>query len=294
MGRFLRNFGVVIVSAAVMFLYLVLLYVGVIRENRSFIAISGIVTSLYFCAVVFLVLERPELFHGLITRLGFTLMAGKWSDEDKKRARCLWFLAVAPLFFTFWLALFPARLTLLLCIISALCLLTLLIIGHWQEIPQGFWKAYYHFGKKAFPITIVVVFLIYLPFTVFWNSAGRFVVVKSQQAAKWLSSTLKAEKPADAAPKMMNTVAPSASKPMAAPAAHLMTRKAVRSSLSGATASEVEQRVSVKADDDDLVAAAEAGLTAFDQMRKELGELHAKPPQKKVAAHQIKTPKLAE
>ncbi len=191
------DFQILILSCAVVFLHLVLLCIGVADQNRLLIILPGIIASLYFSAIVFLALERPSLFRGLVSRLGFTLTGGKWSAEDKKRMRCLWFLAVAPLFFTFWLAMFPTRTTGLLVIISALCLLTLLIIGHWQEIPANFWKAYYHFAKKAFPITIGLVFLVYVPFAGFWNSVGRAIVQKSQQAAVWMSSPSKAEKRAE-------------------------------------------------------------------------------------------------
>lgn len=286
--RATRKFLIVILSVALTLVYLLGLCIGVVRQSPLAIIFCGLVLSLYFAGVVFFALERPLVFRGLITWLGFTLVGGKWSAEDKKRVRCLWFLAVAPLFFTFWLAMFPTKTMGIIAIVAASCLLTLLIIAHWQEIPSTFWKAYYNFAKWAFPITIALVFLVYAPFAAFWNSAGKLAVEKSEQAARWMFSPSKTEK------RAVRKRAPA--RKMAGKVAPRLESKAERVEPVDVPPKHAEKRAAAATDDnDDVAEAAEAGLAAFDQMRKELAELSAREvPRKNQFAPRIKTPAWAE
>lgn len=308
--RKLADLQILILSFVIMSAYIFLVYAGVIWHNRLLIILSGIIASLCFCVIVFLALERPSLFKGLITRLGFTLTNGNWSGKDKKRMRGLWFLAVAPLFFTFWLAVIPTKTMGFSTILAALCLLTLGLIGYWQKIPSNFWKVYYNFGKKAFPIAIILVFVVYALFAKFWNSAAKFAVVKSEQAAAWLSSPSKAadrktEQPPVAEQSSLRGAAKnrkmkiaSASRMAAQNKPSLPEKKAAKpaSVHQSKTGQRLRRAVAAPAEDDELSRAAEAGLSAFDQMRRELAELHApKSAQKKIrSASPIKTPKWAE
>lgn len=294
----LTDFRIAVLSLAVAILYLVFTCVGVVSQNKLMIIITGVAASLYFVCIVFLALERPSLFGGLIARLGFTLSGGNWSAKDKKWMRGLWFLAVAPLFFTFWLAMFPSKTTGFIVIITASSLLLLFLIGHWQKIPSAFWKNYYRGFGRMFPIVLILFFAIYLPFSAFWKSAGKFAVAKSEQAGAWLISPSKAAEGKTEKLKNGKTKMVSPSRMVAQNKPPSLENKAAKivSVFQPRHRPGLRRAMAASADNDELARAAEAGLPAFDQMRRELVELHApKPMQKKSRpVSSFKMPKWAE
>lgn len=286
LSRKLTDFKILILSVLIMSAYVILVYAGVINQNRLLIVLSGIAASLCFCVIVFLALERPSLFGGLIARVGFTLTNGKWKAKDKKQMRGLWFFAVAPLFFTFWLAMFPTQAMGFISIVATLCLFTLFLIGFWQKIPSGFWKAYYNFGKKAFPVIIVLVFVVYAPFNKFWDGLAKFVVTKSEQAVAWFASPSKTADEKTEKQKNGKIKISSPPRRMTQNAPPVSGKKAAKTATPVSKQKQGGRRVVAPAEDDDLSRAAEAGLPAFDQMRRELAELNAPKSVRKSAALQ--------
>lgn len=269
--RILKNNGIILFSIFAVLVYLGLITIGVAIESGLMIAIVGSIVALYFFAVSFLFEQSPAIFAPLLTKLGFDIQNNKWSNEKKGAVKQLRFLPVPIAGFSAYLAFYPSWNVYVFLFVLTAGALFLAQITYWLEEPSNIWMKIHNITKWAI-FVFLAAFVVDLVFPANYKGLRDYGVKKFNGFIVWLDAPSKPKpKPKVIVKKVEDLIPTPPPMPPVRQVQILPASPPVRVPIP--PVSEIDKS---NYEDDDLAAAAEAGLKHFEIMRKELKELERK------------------